>query len=211
MPSTSSANPASGIKKGSDPKTWPPHQAGAVARRAVGATPAPRAHGRVGPALPLAGGLRGGAADHRRLRAAARGRLTPVGRDGSRRDAADRGRLELPRGVADPSEFKSPPGAADNERKRLSLLPRTLRPPPARTFGGVSALRGVLQGPRPHAASLLPHGPTVARAFRPAPPRRWVSSLAERAGAAAVLRPALDRSQRPQAGAATQAAAEVAM
>jgi hypothetical protein len=107
--------------------------------------------------------------------------------------------------------FKSPPGAADNERKRLSLLPRTLETPPARPSAGSLPYPAYSTGHVHTRRLLLPAGPTVARAFRPAPPRRWVSSLAESAGAAAVLRPALDRSQRPRAGAATQAAAEVAM
>jgi hypothetical protein len=122
--------PGFGHKKRSDPQTWS-RLTGQTPWRAaarLGATPAPRPHGRVGPALPLAGGLRGRAADHRRLRGAAgpRPRLSRVtGRVDRLLIAAGLSYVEA---LRTRQGFKSPPGAADNDRKRLSLLPRTLRP-----------------------------------------------------------------------------------
>jgi hypothetical protein len=107
--------------------------------------------------------------------------------------------------------FKSPPGAADNERKRLSLLQRTLRPRPLVPSAGSLLYRAYSTGYLHRRRLLLPHALVWPER---SDQRRFVhasGSLAESARAAAVPRPALDRSQRPLAGAATQAAAEVAL
>jgi hypothetical protein len=70
--------------------------------------------------------------------------------------------------------FKSPPGAADNERKRLSLLQGTLRPRPLVPSAGSLLYQAYSTGYLHRRRLLLPARPSVARAFRPAPLRPCV-------------------------------------